>query len=465
MIGRYTRADVLKLLGGAVLNAPMATRSALAQAAQVPAGAGLSGPIDIIPPEYSVLDARVMPGQREVIVRVRRNKPTFYSLAMRFFVRRGGGLLSFNSPEAYRTGDFVFDYDVDEIQIPIDIGRDLEGQVLTVELAKPRAYGDIDTLSDPGVSTAAFSTRFARAKATISATAPDVPPLPATAVSRRWNQPIDRAVPADWTCDFSSDLVNGFEANDRGRNSNGAPCFRSSLAHGRMQNNGEVGLYTDPVLYPQTHPYQMINGQRALVAEKLPEPVPYMVGSQPKIATYASPIVSTETMPRFGYGRFSYKFALPSPTIGMWPAGWQLALPHWRWPDPEHDTVEISFTQADPKQVMPYQTHWWGRPGRGAKQGQFVDVHELFSNFKYSDQHEYWCDWTPEVIRWGIDHILTFSAPNRYFLKDPQASSDPNRLYMILQIAIGGGGGNPDLGTYPSAMVVDHIAHYAMPTG
>src|SRR4051794_13251638 len=181
MIGRYTRADVLKLLGGAALNTSTAFRPALAQTAQGTPGAPAAMPIDIVPPEYSVLDARIMPGQREAIVRVRRSKPTFYSLAMRFVVRRGGGLLSFNTPDAYQTGDFVFDYDVDEIQIPVGIGADLAGQVLTIELTKPRAYGDIDTLADPGISVGPFGTRFARAKATISATAPDVPPLPANA--------------------------------------------------------------------------------------------------------------------------------------------------------------------------------------------------------------------------------------------------------------------------------------------
>jgi beta-glucanase (GH16 family) len=231
-----------------------------------------------------------------------------------------------------------------------------------------------------------------------------------------------------------------------------------------MQDNGEVAIYTDPILYPQTNPYRIIDGKRALVAEKLPEPVSYTINNKVKRPTHSAPIVTTERMPRFGYGRFSYKFALPEPTVGMWPAGWQLALPHWRWPDPEHDTVEISFKTEDESKVLPYQTHWWGRPGkRGMKQGQFVDVHSLFPNFTYADQHEYWCDWTPEVMRWGIDDVLTFSAPNRYFLKDPASPQDPNRLFMILQIAVGGAGGKAEEGRYPSPMIVDHMAHYAMP--
>ena len=213
---------------------------------------------------------------------------------------------------------------------------------------------------------------------------------------------------------FFDDLLTNFEANDTGvRTGGGAPCYLSRLAHGRAQfTNSEVGMYTDPVLYPQnTNPYQIMDGKRALVADKLPGPMSLMQGGLTKVATYSSPIISTEKMPLFGYGRFSYRFALPNPTLGEWPAGWQLVLPHQRWPDCEQDTVELSFTHADPNKIFPYQTNWWnGNPG-SRKQGQFANVFELLPGFRHQDFHDYWMEWTPTITRWGIDDILTFD-PN-----------------------------------------------------
>ena len=211
--------------------------------------------------------------------------------------------------------------------------------------------------------------------------------------------------------------------------------------------------------------------------EKLAVPVTVTNGSYSSVRTYSSPSVSTETCGLFGYGRFEYAFALRSPQQGMWAAGWSVCLPDWRWPDCEMDTFEIMMSDSAPTLRTPVHTHWW-TPANGDRtsaqhEGMYADVFALIPGFSWADTHAIWSEWTPTQMRWGVDNVLVFSAPNSFVLANPSDPKDPNRLYMMLQIALGGAGGDCSKGVYPTApsqhqygqpcMLVDHIAHYAAP--
>jgi hypothetical protein len=406
-----------------------------------------SAPSDL--PSYRVQEARVAPDSRTATVAIRRVGPSAYSCCIRFEIDGGA------SP---RSGAFVFEHDVDEVLIPVTLPS--PGATATVRIA-PFATWD-------------FRPLMAKGEARIAPDATDPTPLPPGATSRPWNTPKPRSVPKGWRRDFHSDLVTNFACTATGFDGNGRPCFTNSLASGRAQfANGEVGLYSDPGLHG-TAPLQMLDGRRLLVPERLPSPIVLSQGGRTKRCTYSTPLVSTERNGRFGYGRFAYRFALLNMQQGCWPAGWQLCLPHYRWPNCEQDTVEISFNRPDFESVLPYQTNWWGAAGTGgSKEGQFVDIERLLPNFRYDEPHTYWSDWTPEYMAFGIDETLTFSVPNRFFLADPSDLNDPNRVYMMLQIALGGAGGDTEKGRYPlapsrwapgaPAMLVEHITHYAMP--
>ncbi|SFT30593.1 family 16 glycosylhydrolase [Methylobacterium sp. yr668] len=406
-----------------------------------------SAPSDL--PSYSIHDARVAPNGRTATVAIRRGGPTAYSCCIRFEIDGGA------SP---RSGAFVFEHDVDEVLVP-------------VLLPSPSASAGIRIR--PFV-TYDFRPVIAKGEARIGPDTSDPSPLALGAIVRAWNAPKPRPVAKGWMRDFYSDLVKEFDCTATGFDRDGRPCFTNSLPSGRAQfTNLEVGLYSDPGLHG-TAPLQMLNGRRLLVPERLPRPTVVAQGGHTKLCTHSTPLVSTEHNGRLGYGRFAYRFALLNMQQGCWPAGWQLCLPHYRWPNCEQDTVEISFNQPDPASVLPYQTNWWGAAGTGgSKEGQFVDIERLLPNFRYDEPHTYWSEWTPEYMAFGIDEILTFSVPNRFFLANPADPKDPNRVFMMLQIALGGAGGNAEKGFYPMApsawapgapaMLVEHMAHYAMP--
>lgn len=405
------------------------------------------------PPVYTLTVDPPVAGSTTVLARLRRIGGPLWSLPFRFWVdqRVASPNVGVTLP-AVSTGFkwFVFDYDVEEITFPIKLSTPLVGsQAFKVMCQNADIYGNYGAVTQTVL---------------VGLTGMN-PALTPVAKTRQWDVVVKRPVPATWKLDFKDDLLaTNFLANDSGKRADGTPCYVSRLPHGRFQNNGEVGIYTDPVLYPQTKPYQIApNGKRALVAEKLDPAVTLSTSGGLKTFSHSTPIVSTETMPLFGYGRFCYKFALPNPTTGMWPAGWQLVLPHSRWPDLEHDTVEISFT-GNPATTLPYQTHHWNAGNKADRhQGTHIAVLDLLPGFKHADPHEYWCDWTADQIRFGIDDRMMLSFPTRLKLLNPADPKDPNRTLMMLQIAIGGAGGDASKGVYPARMEVDYLAHYAMP--
>ncbi|MGU3330495.1 family 16 glycosylhydrolase [Methylobacterium mesophilicum] len=431
------RRAVLALLSGGA----MSTRIKAADAATG------SAPSDI--PSYTVHDARIASKARNATVAIRRGRPSAYSCCIRFEIDGGA------SPQS---GAFVFEHDVDEVLVQVTLPSSSTSASIRIQSG----------------ATYDFRPIIAKGEARIGLDASDPPPLPPSATVRAWNALRPRPVAKDWTRDFHSDLVTDFICTATGFDRDGRPCFTNSLPSGRAQmTNLEVGLYSDPGLHG-TAPLQMLDGRRLLVPERLPRSILVTQGGHTKRCTHSTPLVSTEHNGRLGYGRFAYRFALLNMQQGCWPAGWQLCLPHYRWPNCEQDTVEISFNRSDSESVRPYQTNWWGAAGTGgSKEGQFVDTERLLPNFRYDEFHTYWSEWTPEFMAFGIDETLTFSVPNRFFLANPADPADPNRVFMMLQIALGGAGGDIEKGLYPMApskwtlgapaMLVEHMTHYAMP--
>ncbi len=387
-------------------------------------------------PAYSVLDCRVGPSDSVALVRVRRDGPTNYSFAMTMQIAWSAAAVV-----PTQATEFVFDFDVDEITIPVPLvpGKLAAGQSIAVSLVGLRSYNTMPTLAKPtGV---------------ISLSAPVAPPLAAGQVSRAWNASIARPVNPVWPMDFYSNLVTGAEITATGFDAAGKPCFKNSLAGGtgRAQfTNAEVGLYSDPAT-DKTNPFQTYAGQRLLCPEKLPAPIVATSGPYTKTCTYSSPTITTETCALLAYGRFEFRFALRHPQPGMWPAGWMICLPASRWPACEIDAVEINCNGADPEEAWPFTTNHWPGAAGAAQEGQFANVFDLLPDFSYADMHSYWAEWTPERIVWGIDNTLVFSAPNRFFMADRTNPNDPNRLMMMLQIALGGAGGDCSKGAYPVA--------------
>jgi beta-glucanase (GH16 family) len=142
------------------------------------------------------------------------------------------------------------------------------------------------------------------------------------------------------------------------------------------------------------------------------------------------------------YGYFEIRAKTP-PGNGMWPAFWLLPA-DGAWP-PEIDILE-----------------WLGRDPLT----RYCGTHSNFASGKDSqagthpipdasaDFHTYGCDWQADRISFYFDSELMSSVPTP---SDMHVS-----MYMILNLAIGGGwAGPPDASTvFPSCLLVDYLAVY-----
>lgn len=389
-------------------------------------------------PEVAIYDVQVGPNQTQVYVPVRVAQRTGYTFTLRYRVTGAKGVAGPSHSRQGQGGEFILAHDVDEWLIPVELARPLQpGEAVKVELTDPRAYG-------------AWTVALKKPVATISRKAAAKRPTGGVAV-QAGSLPQRRRPPA-YRETFRSDLLKDFQASDSGYDAAGRPIWKTQLGHGRTQDNGELGIATDPMLHAGVRPFQIIDGRRALVAEVLPSPIRY----KGKDWRYSSPVLTTETFFRMGYGWSEARLSL-DPKPGLWPAFWAKPSPHWIWP-PELDHLEVAFKGARPAEVSPFFTQWWRRGGKPAMRGVNVNVHALFPDWRWQDFHTYAVHWTPEVTEWIIDGVLVHSQPTEIKLGAQDGAEQDGKLYLKLNVAVGGQAGAPTPASFPARMRIEHVA-------
>lgn len=146
----------------------------------------------------------------------------------------------------------------------------------------------------------------------------------------------------DWTVVYSTDFVHQFEVSDTGIGRSGEPCWRSDFPYGgRVVNNGELGIYADPEIFPGTEPFPVVDGQRRLRSQRLAKPIEW----KEKSYAYSAALLSASHLP-IGVGdRVECRLSLPHVMRkGYWPGFWLLPIKNarerdWPWP-PEIDVIE-----------------------------------------------------------------------------------------------------------------------------
>jgi beta-glucanase (GH16 family) len=163
---------------------------------------------------------------------------------------------------------------------------------------------------------------------------------------------------------------------------------------------------------------------------------------QPKTWPYSSGQVNTWGKFSLTYGALEARVQVPA-GLGTWPAFWALPA-DGDWP-PEVDVMEVYGT--DPGTLD--MTYHWGR----AKNPKSKD-HEttLPGGADFSDEfHVFGCNVTRDAITWYLDGVEQWSFTNTAKI----AQLEP--LYVVCNLAIGGGGGDPTGTPMPVRFVVDYI--------
>lgn len=255
--------------------------------------------------------------------------------------------------------------------------------------------------------------------------------------------------PSGFTLELEHNFIDGFKATDTGLDENGVPCWQSRPAHGRTQDgNKELGLYTDPTLYPSTDPFPIVDGKRVLRSEKLATPLTYSNRSW----NYTASMITSKTFKSIGPGsRVECRLAMPVlGKRGAWPAFWLMPT-NGNWP-PEIDMLEWPINSGHNAWTY-YTTQHWTASGSHLMKSYPIDLRQIGITTDLTGFHTYGVYITEEEIRFDIDGKITAVMENR---------SPTQSWYVLLNMAMGGTWpGNPTVDTaFPCDMILDWIKFY-----
>ena len=183
---------------------------------------------------------------------------------------------------------------------------------------------------------------------------------------------------------------------------------------------------------------------------------------------FTSSCVTTQKSHAFKYGRFEVRAKIPTAS-GSWPAIWLLGN-KWHWPENgEIDMMEYYIRDGVPSILA---NACWGseNPHAPTWDDQIIPfTHFTEKNANWADEFHIWrMDWDTETINLYLDDELlnqvnlaeTFNAsPNNKenpFSNDIEGFGD----YILLNLAIGSNGGEPNLEAFPLKYLVDYVRVY-----
>lgn len=203
-------------------------------------------------------------------------------------------------------------------------------------------------------------------------------------------------------------------------------------------------------------------------------------------AEYTSACIESRDRFNFRYGRLEVKARIPV-APGSWPAIWTLGN-RWGWPAcGEVDvmefyrvpptTQEIHHQTYNPGRTVPIilaNACWQGPDGRDAWDSSRVPLtHFTDRDPDWASHFHVWrMDWTPEHIKLYLDDELLNDIPTSQADKgggrnhdvNPFANDEPGfGHYILLNLAIGACGGEPDISAFPMLYEVDYVRVYQRP--
>ena len=185
----------------------------------------------------------------------------------------------------------------------------------------------------------------------------------------------------------------------------------------------------------------------------------YMAGSNDwrtnrEFIEYTSSSLTTRLSQQFLYGRFEIRAKIPTAT-GAWPAIWLLGN-KWEWPqNGEIDIMEYYIKNGKPSILA---NACWGSDQRW----NAVWDSEVIPITHFTDKDPEWAD---KFHVWCMDNEIDLSKTqnggyggNR---ENPFANHVPGfKHYLLLNLALGGNGGEPDISQFPLRYYIDYVRVY-----
>ncbi|MBA4408221.1 MAG: glycoside hydrolase family 16 protein [Bacteroidota bacterium] len=179
-----------------------------------------------------------------------------------------------------------------------------------------------------------------------------------------------------------------------------------------------------------------------------------------EFAHYTSSSINTRGLKQWLYGRFEIRARIDT-AMGCWPAIWTLGTTQ-SWPsNGEIDLMEFYRVKGEPTILA--NVAW------GTSQQHVAKWHtEMipFSKFTVADPdwvkkfHIWRMDWTQESIQLYVDDELLNTTSLKETINPDGNNPFTKPQYLLLNLALGRHGGNPDQTKFPVRYEVDYVRVY-----
>lgn len=184
---------------------------------------------------------------------------------------------------------------------------------------------------------------------------------------------------------------------------------------------------------------------------------------------YTSSCLTTQLSQQFLYGRFEIRAKIPTAT-GAWPAIW-LVGNKWEWPqNGEIDIMEYYIKNGQPSILA---NACWGSDQRWNAvwdSSVIPFTHFTDKDPQWADKFHIWrMDWDKHFIRIYLDDELlneidlskTQNGGYDGNYENPFANHVPGfKHYLLLNLALGSNGGEPDITQFPLRYYIDYVRVY-----
>lgn len=191
----------------------------------------------------------------------------------------------------------------------------------------------------------------------------------------------------------------------------------------------------------------------------------YKEGSQSwrtnrKAAHYTSASINTRGQKQWLYGRFEIRARIDT-ALGSWPAIWTLGIEK---PWPSNGEIDImEFYRVNDQPTILANAAWGTDKQYSAKwhTERIPYAHFLAKDANWHKKFHVWrMDWTSEYIKLYLDDELLNTTLLSETVNPDGFNPFMQPHYLLLNLAIGGNGGNPDQSRFPIRYEVDYVRVY-----
>ncbi|REG88532.1 glycoside hydrolase family 16 protein [Algoriphagus antarcticus] len=179
-----------------------------------------------------------------------------------------------------------------------------------------------------------------------------------------------------------------------------------------------------------------------------------------EFAEYTSSSINTRNKYEFRYGIVEVRAKIDT-AMGMWPAIWTLGISK---PWPSNGEIDIMEYYRVTGQATILANAAWA--DEGAYNAKWDETKILFSEFLNKDPewpskfHLWRMEWTEKTIKLFLDDELLNEVDLARTINPDGFNPFHQPHYILLNLAIGGNGGDPKSTVFPKEYVVDYVRIY-----